>query len=621
MKKNYLMLFASALVCMIACNKEIDLPNDDSTGQDNDVITEVISAGLEISDTKADVDGDLKFSWRNGADRAGDYVAFWNGTTFVRSAASTTAGASTTFEITYAGTRSEYAYYPYYIVQDMATAVDGTGKLDLAGTTTVVLPDTYDIQEVSGTNTPCPMIAVNTPESGWAFKQLCGLLRLTIKGIPDGTRKLTVKFNGNNVSGAFEVNDYDTNAPYLTSSRTLSDDIITINSESDITTPITVNIPLPAGTYSDISVIAYDSEGNGTIAFVGNIRKNYTTQAIARKAVGARTITLNNNKFFSIQEMFYPYSGGKKYALFAPGNLQYQASSGSWRFADHQYDFVGDEGTTAGNVSGSNNLSVSSSYSGWIDLFCWGTSGWTGATTADESWVYFQPWTTSQTNLYDAGDPSTAKYAYNLYGMGPYNKQDGKSNLTGKFANGDWGVYNTIDNYLSGTWRTPTGGTLTSNTGEWGDILTRRETGVTVNGTSNARYTLAEISLTGSSVKGMILFPDNYSGGTPAGVTWGLINGSSASRTTCTQLGWEALEDAGCIFLPAAGLRKNDGSLSYSAGNGFYWSSTAYAGTSVSSHPESHRFALRIGITDNNTNVGPQVQCRGYSVRLIRDLN
>ena len=67
--------------------------------------------------------------------------------------------------------------------------------------------------------------------------------------------------------------------------------------------------------------------------------------------------------------------GDDKQVYFSQGNLQYQASSGTWRFAEHQYDYVGND--TKGNVyeNGvkSNNANVSDTYTGWIDLFCWGT--------------------------------------------------------------------------------------------------------------------------------------------------------------------------------------------------------------------------------------------------------
>ena len=53
------------------------------------------------------------------------------------------------------------------------------------------------------------------------------------------------------------------------------------------------------------------------------------------------------------------------YVAFAKGNLQYQASTNTWRFADKQYDVIGEE-----------NANVSENYDGWIDLFGWGTSGY-----------------------------------------------------------------------------------------------------------------------------------------------------------------------------------------------------------------------------------------------------
>lgn len=48
---------------------------------------------------------------------------------------------------------------------------------------------------------------------------------------------------------------------------------------------------------------------------------------------------------------------------FSQGNLQYQASTNTWRFASEQYESLGELNE---NIS-------SSSYTGWIDLFGWGT--------------------------------------------------------------------------------------------------------------------------------------------------------------------------------------------------------------------------------------------------------
>ena len=77
--------------------------------------------------------------------------------------------------------------------------------------------------------------------------------------------------------------------------------------------------------------------------------------------------------------------GKPKQVYFSKGNLQYQASTNTWRFAEHQYDIVGTIGKgekygetiNYGNVKeGSeycDNALISPTYSGWIDLFGWGT--------------------------------------------------------------------------------------------------------------------------------------------------------------------------------------------------------------------------------------------------------
>ena len=44
--------------------------------------------------------------------------------------------------------------------------------------------------------------------------------------------------------------------------------------------------------------------------------------------------------------------------VFSRGNFQYQASSNTWRFAEHRYDVVWQD-----------NKNISEWYSGWIDLF------------------------------------------------------------------------------------------------------------------------------------------------------------------------------------------------------------------------------------------------------------
>lgn len=73
-----------------------------------------------------------------------------------------------------------------------------------------------------------------------------------------------------------------------------------------------------------------------------------------------------------------PYSQ----VYFSQGNLQYQASTNIWRFAENQYDRIG-----------SSNTNISGSYGGWIDLFGWGT-GMNPTKTAESYGAYgsFTDW-------------------------------------------------------------------------------------------------------------------------------------------------------------------------------------------------------------------------------------
>jgi hypothetical protein len=123
-------------------------------------------------------------------------------------------------------------------------------------------------------------------------------------------------------------------------------------------------------------------------------------------------------------------NGGKVY--FSRGNLQYQASTNTFRFAENQWNFIGGsyEDNQMGNVNGSDNCLIANTYSGWIDLFSYGTSGWNGG-----------------------GNTSFEPYAYS---SSPDSFLD--KDLTGEYAKADWGVYNAISNGGNqvGLWRTLT---------------------------------------------------------------------------------------------------------------------------------------------------------------------
>ena len=204
---------------------------------------------------------------------------------------------------------------------------------------------------------------------------------------------------------------------------------------------------------------------------------------------------------------------------FSQGNLQYQASTNTWRFAEHQYDYVGTQtadvyGYHGGNVSGSDNRSISSTYSGWIDLFGWGTGD----------------------------NPTLSSDNYGAYGT---------------FV--DWGS-NPISNggNTANRWRTLT-------QAEWEYLLNTRPGASSKLGSGNI-----------NGVGGLIILPDNWTLPSECSFTSG--NASSHNdwtRNSYTLSQWAQMETAGAVFLPAAGSR-----LGTDVGNvgylGYYWSSSPY---------------------------------------------
>ena len=109
---------------------------------------------------------------------------------------------------------------------------------------------------------------------------------------------------------------------------------------------------------------------------------------------------------------------------------------------------------------------------------------------------------------------------------------------------------------------------------EWIYLLNTRLAS-TVGAVNNARFIKCVVNIDNDPVNGLLLFPDVFTLPTGISITDSYINSNawsdylqsfSASET-------QALFDAGCVFLPAAGSRS--GSSVTSGNTGAYWSSTA----------------------------------------------
>lgn len=305
------------------------------------------------------------------------------------------------------------------------------------------------------------------------------------------------------------------------------------------------------------------------------------------------TVTLKRKIAGALDGNFTVNSSGKK-VIFSQGNLKYTKSTGKFAFMTNQYDVV---------ETNSQNVGADYASQDVITLFGWGTSGWDN-TSSDATSVHYQPYATCKTdhkdynNSYQYG-PSNVNVVgddYTVTSAESWLKSDA-------YKNYDWGVYNSGD--LGST------GWFTLEGQEWKYLFDTRTPGNSVNGRSNARYTEATINTDGTSVNGIILFPDDASLTTVSGVTWGYINIGAdwfgTEITKCTTDGWKKLEEAGCVFLPAAGYR--DETTVWSADYvGYYWSSS----------PGDGAVAYHVSITSGSVN--PAMSNRrhfGMCVRLV----
>lgn len=263
-----------------------------------------------------------------------------------------------------------------------------------------------------------------------------------------------------------------------------------------------------------------------------NYSRALSNNALGRNVLGVAQIAVTGASAYVTEVnrgLFTINSSGDK-VRFSQGNLQYQASTGIWRFAEHQYDRIGN--APGNNVFGDSRATQSE----WIDLFGWGTSGWNNGNT---NYMPYCNWYTSDSNAYGYGPRANAV------------------NLTGDYKNADWGVYNSISNggNAPNLWRT-----LAST--EWNYVWkTRSDT------------TRAYAKATVNGVKGLILCPDGYTH--PEGLS-PLTNvneaGSGWTGNVFSPADWSKIEAMGAVFLPVTGRAEN-ATIALLAG-GYYWSTT-----------------------------------------------
>ncbi len=133
------------------------------------------------------------------------------------------------------------AYYPY-----SATAALSGEELAL------YLPEAYDYTE----NSNAPMIGVKQEDGSFQFNHLCGLLRISVVGMPQGSTTLKIKSEGTDapaIAGNVVVQDIHQSDAILTMAADQAKEI-TISHEGESVSSKVFLIPLPVATYPQLTV-------------------------------------------------------------------------------------------------------------------------------------------------------------------------------------------------------------------------------------------------------------------------------------------------------------------------------------------------------------------------------
>lgn len=320
---------------------------------------------------------------------------------------------------------------------------------------------------------------------------------------------------------------------------------------------LTINIYVFAGNndaQNRRTILKYTKSTNNNISIVNN--NIYTTGDLST----IEGDPVSDVPFPGLGTGEFSVSRNKK-VRFALGNLQYLASTGTWRFAENQWDHIGN---AVGNTTPSSDRSTQTD---WIDLFGYGTSGYNN----------HSPWQTTKTD-----------------------------NLRNNYATGhiynttnDWGV-NTIINggNQPNKWRT-------LSQAEWEYLIGQGLSSRTNANSLHIPVVYIKFSRT-NKIRGTLIFPDGYNGTKPS-------NRDEIEIST-----WNSTyANSGAIFLPVTGQRSGSGSRSISdlSTTGFYWTSTYYT------YDDSEPRAIQIYFDSQGDHIGYTDTYKGNAVRLVRDVN
>lgn len=625
--KKYIYIISAAAVCMLAaCAKEFTEPKESAVLNKGELT--YIQAGLETRATLDDkhANTDTSFKWSTG-----DQIAIYAGE-YLKSAGldskyNGSPTASFGFEGLVDADRADFAVYPAHLVFDGDEVIGKCKRFHSAASLTLNLPESYNYGEVSGYRSPVPMIGLNAPGQGIAFKALCPVIRITLRNIPKDCYYITLDFNGKKVQGQFSLTDVDleniASFPGLQTEATDDvDDIITIQTPniSAYISSTVLTLPVPSGEYDYVTVSTYDMTDHVISAISVYLKKDTDgkplTWAPTRKT---------SKKLAADLPCFLVNNVSRQKVVFAPGNLvatltkkptgdaDKVGTCNDFRFAEHQYDALGDsEGNTFAKTSVP------------IDLFTWiGQSAQYEFTSDDEHWGIIWPNNTADADI---------------------------GNLFPEKIKWDWGINFNGKTYPEGTWRIPDRNLAatdaqpdvagSSTVSEWSRLISSRQ-GPYVSCKNTLIQPNPDPQVPADTIAhGLIVFPDNFT--MPYGVKE-LVKYGKAQQTgssvhynenIITLEEWEILEKfGGCVYLPVTNVRtRNSGAKCLFTSDATYWSNNGNSAQHAQALCCSDGY-LATNSCNGQTSTTPKVAStsiqdgksvgrkNGAAVRLIREIN
>ena len=414
--------------------------------------------------------------------------------------------------VTRASDGQYYAVFPSDIVPDQGAVSDGSVPVKLPRCQTFV-------REGNSQKVGVPMMAHADNSTVLNFKNLCSLVKVTVRngtGANMTLDSITITASTTKLCGATSASIQNNNAvlePITNGGENTVSLVFGGNEQIQAEDDGEYYISLPEFGADEVAIIVFANGNRYFPVLKSSVYLEHNSIAKVTLAIGA---LLEIKESFAVTRT--------KNVRFSKGNLQYSrqgshavvggTADGTWRFAEHQYDFIG---------SG-NSAIYDSDDMGWFDLFGWGTSGWNSG-----AWAYLPTSTINNGTCYIVGNSNS-------------------NGLTENYANADWGVYNAISNggNQPGQWRT-----LTKD--EWSYILFSR---------SGLTY---KKEVTINNCNGIIIYPNTY--------TMPNIGMSTTGAITCTLAKWAILEAGGCVFLPPTRYRMGT-TISTELNTGYYWTTT-----------------------------------------------